>query len=60
MSNELEKSHSCQSLANVAYSTFRDRRDLKGDADDSLKILNRDERPQNGPDTDCLSFASLN
>lgn len=47
-------------IGSQAYFTFRHWRDLEGDADDSLKILNGDERPQNGSDADSFSFASLN
>lgn len=45
---------------NIRHLTFRHWRDLKGDADNSLKILNGDERPQNGSDADSFTFASLN
>lgn len=39
--------------------TFSKRRNLNRKADDSHQILNRDQRPQNGPDPQSLTLTSL-
>lgn len=39
--------------------TFSKRRDLNRKADDSHQILNRDQRPQDGPDPQSLTLTSL-
>lgn len=39
--------------------TFSKRRNLKRKADDAHQILNGDQRPQDGPNPQSLTFTSL-
>ena len=39
--------------------TFSKTRNLNRKADDSHQILNRDQRPQDGPDSQSLTLSSL-
>lgn len=46
-------------IPHEAASTFSQVGHREGNADDSHKIFDRNQGPQNGSDTDCFTFASM-